>query len=235
MAVGPFEGERMSDDDTGMASAGSIAHYLDSTYGTVVSGMSAHDRAEQLMHEVNSTLHLEGVPPVAWEFGAPADSYGSFDAARWTMYLNEHYFAPEGADAAALEANYREALQTVYHEARHAEQAFRGARERIGLGASVAQVVEAMGPAHNAPAPPQWVVEQAAQHPILQCDYSQYQAEAWYQSRYGTGAGSRDGALTNPDDPGYDAAYRALPEEADGWRTDGMVGEAYRRFGQAQP
>jgi hypothetical protein len=222
----------MSDEDTGMATGDDVSSYVDGTYGTAVSSMSAHDRAGQLMQEVNRTLQHEGIPEVAWDFGAPASTYGTFDAGEWKMLLNEHYFSPDGTDAATLEDNYREALQTVYHEARHAEQAFRGARERIGLGASVAQAMEAMAHAHNAPAPPQWVVELAAGNPILQCDYAQYQAEAWYQSMYGAGAESRYQTLTHPEDPNYDTGYRALPEEADAWRTDGLVGEAYREYGQ---
>jgi hypothetical protein len=224
----------MSDDDTGMATSDNVSSYVDGTYGTAVSSMSAHDRATQLIGEVNQTLEHEGVPQVAWDFGARSDTYGTFDASQWTMYLNEQYFSPDGTDATVLENNYREALQTVYHEARHAEQTFRGARERIGLGATVAQALEAMGHDHNAPCPPQWVVEKAAANPILQCDYAQYQAEAWYQSMYGAGAESRYQTLTNPDDPSYDANYRALPEESDAWRTDGAVGDAYRQYGQPQ-
>src|SRR5436190_11238781 len=95
----PQEAGRMSDEDTGMAGAGSISRYVDGTYGTAVSSMSAHDRAGQLMHAVNQTLQVEGVPAVEWAFGAPDGTYGMFDASQWTMYLNEHYFSPEGTDA----------------------------------------------------------------------------------------------------------------------------------------
>ena len=193
----------MSDEDTGMAAPGSVSHHVDSTCGTTVSSMSTYDRASRLIRDVNYTLRLEGVPPVAWDFGAPHGMSGTFDAGQWTMYLNEQYFSPEGADTATLEDSSRETMQTMYHEAGHAEQTFRGARERIGLGATVEQVIEAM--AHKAPAPP-WVVERAAHKPIVHCDCAQYQAEAWYQNVYGSGAERRCRRLTHPEDAGDDAA-----------------------------
>jgi hypothetical protein len=129
---------------TGMASDGSVEAYTEGTFSTAVSSMSPDDRAAQLMGEANQSLAAEGVPGVYHDWGANGtNDYGYFDASTWTMSLNEHYFSETSFDVTQLENNYREALQTVYHEARHAEQTFRCLREVIGLGATPDQAIAA--------------------------------------------------------------------------------------------
>jgi hypothetical protein len=140
------------------------------------------------------------------------------------MSLNYQYFDETSNDASVLEHNYQEALQTVFHEARHAEQTFRCLREVIGLGATAEQALEAMQHG-SAPVPPQWVADYAAQNPILQCDVSQNEAAQWYESMYGSGAAHRSQVLNDPNAPYSD--YRNLPEESDAWAADGQVGQAY--------
>ena len=46
--------------------------------------------------------------------------------------------------------------------------------------------------------------------PIMQCDRSQYEAEEWFESVYGSGRTQRNDTLTDPGAP-YDD-YRSLPE-----------------------
>ena len=217
----------MADEDgTGIADPSQIGEYVEDTYGGTVSSMMPADRAEQLMAEVNQNLASQGVPAVYWQWGASAGASGEFDAAAWTMSLNEVEFSdPDGEyDTAVLTARHDEVAQTVYHEARHAEQCFRCCRERIGLGATPAQVYEAMQ-AGSTPVPPMWLIEMAAADPILQCDASQYEAEQWYRSMYGDLSDERLDAL----DHGTYDDYRNLPEEADAWATDDAVGEGYRQ------
>jgi hypothetical protein len=217
----------MTDQDTGMADPSQVGEYVQDTYGSTVSSMSPQDRAEQLMAEANQNLAAEGVPAIGWAFGASGSTCGTFDASSWSMSLNETYFAELAGvtDTSVLSARYQEAGQTVYHEARHGEQAFRCCRERAGLGATAQQISDAMQ-AGSAPVPPMWVIEYACQIPIQQCDASQYQAEQWYESMYGAGAEHRRDTLTDPNAPYED--YRALPEEADAWRTDDSIAEGYR-------
>jgi hypothetical protein len=216
---------------TGMASDESVQDYTQDTFSTAVSCMSPDDRAAQLMAEANQQLAAEGVPAVYHDWGANGtNDYGYFDASTWTMSLNEHYFSETSFDADQLENNYREALQTVYHEARHAEQTFRCLREVIGLGATPEQAIQAMQ-AGSAPVPPLWVAEQAALNPILQCDTSQNEAAQWYESMYGSGSAHRTDVLTHPGAADYYDQYRNLPEEADAWTTDGKVGDEFRREG----
>ena len=61
--------------------------------------------------------------------------------------------------------------------------------------------------------------------PIMQCDRSQYEAEEWFESVYGSGRTHRNTTLTDPNAP-YDD-YRSLPEERDAW---GVESEVEREF-----
>jgi hypothetical protein len=210
---------------------GSIHSYVEETYGSTVSSMAANDRMHVLMDSVNGILRQSGAPDVSSTFGASGDgNYGSFNGESWQMTLNEHYFESTGTDADQMQADYREALLTVYHEARHAEQAFLMARERSGLGATVEQIVAAMAAnPHNAPPIAEWVVQIAHQNPILQCDATQYATEQWYESMYGSGADARYQVLTTPDAPDHNQQYHALPEESDAWGVDDRAKEEYNR------
>jgi hypothetical protein len=216
---------------TGMASDENVQEYTEGAFSTAVSCMSPDDRAAQLMTEANQSLAGEGVPGVYHDWGANGThAYGSFDASTWTMNLNDHYFSETSFNADQQEVNYREALQTVYHEARHAEQTFRCLREVIGLGATPEDALAAMQYT-SAPVPPLWVAQQAALNPILECDTAQNEAARWYASMYGSGSPHRTDVLTHPEAADYGQQYHALPEEADAWNTDGKVGDEFRREG----
>lgn len=218
---------------TGLLTDSSIDSYVNQTYGSTISSMSADDRARTLMDTVNGLLRQGGAPDVHYQFGISGDgNYGAFDADQWTMSLNEHYFGATGMDTDQLQRDYREALLTVYHEARHAEQAFLMARERAGLGATADQIIQAMSQNPNsAPVPARWVVELAVQNPITQCDHTQYLTEQWYQSMYGSGADHRAGVLGHPESPDFDRQYHRLPEEADAWNADDRTRERYNQQG----
>lgn len=204
---------------TGIQEPADIAGYVRRVWGDENSCMAPEDRAAALIGAVNEQLSAVGVPMVGWDFKAAAGNQAQFHKATWEIWLEAAAFAMEVADTADTAAQAG-LVDTVYHEARHAEQWFRMARERIGLGATVEQATE-----HGDI--PEWVVQWAALAPITQCDYSQYEAEQWYQSVYGSGSAHREHVLTDPDAPYED--YRNLPEEADAWRTGDAVNEAYRR------
>ena len=137
--------------------------------------------------------------------------------AEWAIHLGDEPYKMEVADFANADQQAWQ-ISSVYHEARHAEQWFRMARERIGLGATVEQTATQMGI-------PSWVVDWAALDPITQCDASQYESEQWYQSVYGEGRAHRENVLSDTT-ANYDA-YRALPEEADAWKTGDAVTQEY--------
>ena len=138
------------------------------------------------------------------------------------MGLGHTPFDPATYEAGKV-ADHADLLDTVYHEARHSEQWWRQARERAGLGATAAQIVGVMGI-------PQAIADKAVADPIQQCDKSQYEAEAWYQSVYGSGAAHRDTTLSDIDHHYQD--YRNLPEEKDAWATGGEVTDEYKHRGE---
>ena len=216
---------------TGMASDGSVEAYTEGTFSTAVSSMSPDDRAAQLMAEANQSLANEGVPGVYHDWGANGtNDYGYFDASTWTMSLTSTTSPRPRSTSPSSRTTTARRSQTVYHEARHAEQTFRCLREVIGLGATPDQAIAAMQ-AGSAPVPPLWVAEQAAHNPILQCDTSQNEAAQWYESMYGSGSQHRSDVLNHPEAPDYNQQYHALPEESDAWNTDGQVGDEFRREG----
>lgn len=204
--------------DTGLATDESVSEYVDDTYGVVYSSMSADARAEALIHAANEQLVSAGVPalklPPDWE--ATGDTWATFRFRKWTLNLNKANFDPTHYDTLTPDEQ-NDVAGTVYHEARHAEQWFRMARERAGLGATQEDLERLGHPADIAAA--------AKADPIMQCDRSQYGSEEWYESVYGAGATHRDTTLTDPNAP-YDD-YRALPEERDAW---GVESEVEREF-----
>jgi hypothetical protein len=208
----PFGDTR--DRDTGLARSDAVDDYVDDAYGTVYSSMSAGDRAAELMHAANEQLVGAGTPPLQHPptWGASGSTWAEFDFTTWTLNLNPANFDPAHYDTLTPDQQDDVAV-TIYHEARHAEQWFRMARERAGLGASKADL-EALW------YPPD-IADAAVADPILQCDWSQYESEEWYQSVYGGGRVHRDTTLTDPSAP-YDD-YRGLPEERDAWGTGSEV------------
>jgi hypothetical protein len=204
--------------DTGLARDAAVDEYVDDTYGTVYSSMSADDRAAALIVSVNEQLVSAGVPalklPPTW--GESGPTWASFTFRTWTLDLNPANFDPTHYDTLTAD-DQNDVAVTVYHEARHAEQWFRMARERAGLGATQLDL-EALG--H-----PSDIAAAALADPIMQCDRSQYEAEEWYESVYGSGRTHRNTTLTDPGAP-YDD-YRSLPEERDAW---GVESEVEREF-----
>lgn len=204
--------------DTGLARDAAVDEYVNDTYGTVYSSMSAADRAAALIAAANEQLEAIGVPalklPPTW--GASGGTWASFTFRTWTLDFNPANLDPTHYDFLSADEQ-NDAAVYVYHEARHAEQWFRMARERAGLGATQADL-EALG--H-----PSDIAAAATANPIMQCDQSQYEAEEWYESVYGSGRTHRDTTLTDPSAP-YDD-YRALPEERDAW---GTASEVEREF-----
>jgi hypothetical protein len=201
---------------TGLDDPNAAQSYVDENYGYANSCMSAADRAAHVMATVNERLTVLGVPYVGYAWGAGSNA-GQFDFRTWQMDLGPDAFDPSHYETAGPAAE-ADLLDTVYHEARHSEQWFRMARERAGLGATAEQIVHVMQI-------PDWVAQAAVAYPILQCDVSQYEAEEWYQSVYGTGAAHRDATLN--DVQGNYEDYRNLPEEHDAWHAGGEVTQDY--------
>ena len=149
--------------DTGLAHDDAVDEYVNDTYGTVYSSMSAADRAAALITAANEQLEAIGVPalklPPTW--GASGGTWAAFTFRTWTLDFNPANLDPTHYDFLSADEQ-NDAAVYVYHEARHAEQWFRMARERAGLGATQADL-EALG--H-----PSDIAAAAIANPIMQCD-----------------------------------------------------------------
>jgi hypothetical protein len=115
-----------------------------------------------------------------------------------------------------------EMLQVIHHEGRHAEQWYRVARMRAGLGETADQLTSDMDI-------PSRVAALAAAHPILECNPETNEAEQWNESVYGSGSEHRGDVLDDIDNR-YDE-YRNLPEEADAWGVERSVQHEYPQYG----
>ena len=101
------------------------------------SGLSPPARAGALIQRVNQYLQAAGVPPIDFELKkSDADSHGSFSESTWSITLNEDAFTAPSADPEAM----AQLADTVFHEARHAEQFFRIARMLAAFGYSVGEI-----------------------------------------------------------------------------------------------
>jgi hypothetical protein len=84
------------------------------------SHLSPDERMNRMVAAVNVELARERVPPCAGELGNPA-SEAAFHRNRWTITLRRERF-----NKPALELQAQDALaETVFHEARHADQVFK--------------------------------------------------------------------------------------------------------------
>lgn len=205
---------------TGIQEPGNIEQYVREVWGEANSCMNPNDRAAAVVAHVNEQLQTAGVPAVGWRFNAAHGTGAVFAFRDWHMELGESPYSMDVADNATPDQQAWQ-VSAVYHEARHAEQWFRMARERIGLGATAEQVAHVTGI-------PVEIAQWAAQSPITQCDASQYEAEEWYQSVYGAGHDHRQQTLH--DVQGHYQDYRNLPEEHDAWATGDAVTQQYQNY-----
>lgn len=203
----------------------------------------ADARVNALTSLVNARLVASGVPACLVVVNDLPNLLGQFDFTTWSLEIGRPAFAndtishEEAADAA----------DTVYHEARHAEQWFRMAQYLAGQGRDAASIATHMGiPAAQASA--------AVADPLTKGSMEYLIADGWYQSVYGSGSAHRERTLTELSEAGtaQDAAqaavdanpspanqaalttatarrqaafdaYQQLPEENDAWRTGGRV------------
>lgn len=97
---------------------------------------SVSDYASHLIKLVNAELGKFGVPATKHDFRTTGD-VGAFRKYEWTIYFNTDQLNENGATVGALSQKHAaDIADTVYHEARHAEQAYRVARMLAGQGKS---------------------------------------------------------------------------------------------------
>ncbi len=196
-------------------------------------------RLHRLVELVNEPLAAHGVPAVSEAFDPDPVNSGSFDFPTWRMLIGRTPLAAAQLDTAAA----KDLADTLYHEARHAEQWYRMAQLRAGQGLSAAGIAAELGI-------PARIARQARTEPLDPRSMQGLIAQGWWDSVYGAGAEQRNLTLTeveqaalalrrargrfaaNPTtanqasldraqarfDRAHDA-YRNLPEENDAWAT----------------
>lgn len=151
--------------------------------------LSPAARARALIQSVNQYLQGAGVPPIDFELKkSDADSYGSFSESSWSITLNEDAFSAPSANTESM----AQLADTVFHEARHAEQFFRIARMLAAFGYSVVEIRHKM--VLNDPIAA--VAANAAHADPMPLDPNKLSAAfmetlEWYQSFYGAKSAMR--------------------------------------------
>jgi hypothetical protein len=125
---------------------------------------------------------------------------GEFDRTRWFMRLDPATLESDSLDV----YGGADLADTVYHEARHAEQFFSIARMLAGQGKTASQIVAEL----TIPAD---VADEAVAAKLEKGSTEAIMAEGWYESMLG----------------GENQAYREKLEEADALRTGFEVRETY--------
>ena len=206
-------------------------------------------RGLELGRLANEHLAAAGVPAMSFKTESKSAVSGAFDFRVWQMSVGLEALRkaqPTRDEAAKL-------VDTVYHEARHAEQWFRMAQMRAGRGLSAAAIAAEMT------IPPR-IAELAVAAPLVRGSMQAVIAEGWFDSAYGAGREHRNAALTRAEadeeaflaaqarfdkdkTPANEAAlkaakakrdksravYQDLPEENDAFATGAMTGAGVTR------
>lgn len=146
---------------------------------------TAAKRGEALVKEVNDRLKAVGVPPVA-QVVKNIESAGQFDFVTWTMELGREDFAPN----TITDADAAEVVDTVYHEARHAEQFFRMAQTLAGRKNIASAIAARMSI-------PIAIAKAAVANPIAKGSMEAVEADGWFDSIYGAGSEHREKVLAD--------------------------------------
>jgi hypothetical protein len=203
------------EDQTGIAQCSDVQPFTQAAQQVNNVCMTPGDRAQAMVDAANVSLGNEGVPANTLNATGANGNAGQFGFSNWQMKVDPAAFDDSKMVDPVLAAD---AANTVYHESRHTEQWYEMARMRAGLGDSSDQLSSTMGIPAN-------IAAQASANPMVQCDATEVQAEQDYDSVYGAGATNRNQVLSNTST--NHAAYCALPEEADAWRTGAEVSYSY--------
>ena len=170
--------------------------------------------------KINARLTGANVPEVGKVLQDLGGSAGRFAFSLWSIRFDQGTLSEEtftDAEAADL-------ADTIYHEARHAEQWYRMAQMLAGQGKTARQIEREMGI-------PARIAAEAVGDPLARGSMEALIADGWYQSVYGRGSAHRRRTLG---DEGTFEEYTRLPEESDAWRVGGAVTEAYNRVGDEE-
>ncbi len=168
------------DTPTGIAAETAVKSFAGEAKAALAKTGTADERRAALIAAANKQLAAVKVPPIqsAW--------WGRQDAARflpasWTMQLPKTWFEGQQADVSVI-------ADTVYHEARHAEQFFRLARLRAQKGEKPAAIARAL---RMRLAEVTKATELAAKEPIGQDSQEAAEAASWRKGLFLSGRKNR--------------------------------------------
>jgi hypothetical protein len=160
--------------------------------------LTVDQRIAELIRLVNARLQSAGVPAVAPN---PQDTLdlGAFNFPDWTMIVGRNAMAVEQPNLAQA----KDLVNTIYHEARHAEQWFRVAQLRClqrrsgNPGATDARIAAAVATELGIP---RTIADEAVKPaPFALGSMDALIAQGWFDSVYGTGSTRREAILTELD------------------------------------
>ena len=174
-------------DRTGIGASRSVYPFIDAAKkieADWVALKNATARAKALGAAANVQLKAAGVPEVKVRV-KKMSNLGELDFATWTLDIGKDAFAK----AAASRSEIGDAAETVYHEARHAEQWFRMARLQAGKGWNAWKIATKLGI-------PLKIAKAAVANPLAAgAGTEATEAGAWFESVYGTGRKHREKTL----------------------------------------
>jgi hypothetical protein len=144
----------------------------------------AQQRADRLMEAVNQHLRDSDVPECTSRLTNLGNNAGEFSFQNWRIDLGQLPFGR----ATITNEEAADIANTVYHEARHAEQWFRIAQMLAGRGRSAAQIAREMFIQPE-------IAQAAKDNPIEPGTMEALIADGWYQSIYGRDAAHRNFVL----------------------------------------
>jgi hypothetical protein len=201
----------LAEEEEVEAFAGAARGVIEGDWAT----QTTEERADALIAAVNARLDAAGVPQVTRVIQDLGGDAGRFAFSLWAIRLDQATLESE----TFTDAQAADLADTVYHEARHAEQWYRMAQMLAGEGKTAAEIATEMGI-------PNRIAAEAVGDPLAPGSMEALIADGWYQSVYGTGRAHRRRVLGPT---GTFEEYQNLPEESDAWRVGGRVTAAYGR------
>lgn len=168
--------------------------------------LTPQEREKELENLINNSLAQSSTPSVGVNSAnLSAGTNGQLDFTNWNLDINSNML-----NSSLTPQQGSQLANTVYHEARHAEQWFAIA-QRQAAGTPVPSAAQLSSSMHI----PQPVAQQAVNNPLPSGTPQGTFGDAMHRSIYGNRASYRNQVLNNIQTQ-YDE-YRALPEEIDAW------------------
>ena len=195
-AVQPSDPEKDGDDQTkqtpkpdltGIGSSIAIGRFVTEAKNVQAKWdqLKPGERADDLGKAANVELKNAGVPEVGNKLEDLGTTAGQFHYKDWTLGLGQKPFSR----ASVSDVEAADMADTVYHEARHAEQWHRMARYLAGKGKKTNQIAKEMGV-------PSTVAATAVAKPIHAGKPEGTEGQSFYDSIYGKDATHRTHVLT---------------------------------------